>query len=163
MTLSEFKKALVNLDQVNFIQPNGNFVPRHYHLTEIGLSSKQFVDCGGTLRIESRACLQLWVSIDYDHRLKAEKLGKIIETSLPIFNGEDLEIEVEFETDTVGKYGVEFNGKQFMLTNTKTDCLAGDACGLGNVLQKAKVSLGSLTNKVKSEEDNCCSPSSGCC
>ena len=55
MTLSEFKKALVNLDQVNFIQPNGNFVPRHYHLTEIGLSSKQFVDCGGTLRIESRA------------------------------------------------------------------------------------------------------------
>jgi len=159
MTLSEFRRTLETLNEVNFIQPNGNFVPRHYHLTEIGLTTKQFIDCGGSVHTDKKACLQLWVANDFDHRLMPKKLIGIMDTSEPLFDGEDLEIEVEFENDTVGKYGVSFNGQNFTLTSTKTDCLAGDLCGIGDVNHKAKLSLAELGKTASS----CCTPSSGCC
>lgn len=159
MKLSELKEALQKMEQVTFILPNGSKVPSHFHLTEIGLSTKTFLDCGGKKHEEKKAILQLWTSIDYHHRLKADKLLKIIDASSSLFAGEDLEVEVEYETDTVGKYGVNFENDHFRLLGTQTDCLATDICGIDAIKTKVKTNLADLGKKVES----CCEPSSGCC
>ncbi len=52
MKLSAFKKQLSGLDGINFMQVNEALVPAHFHITEIGLLTKHFVDCGGDLHTE---------------------------------------------------------------------------------------------------------------
>ena len=46
MKISVLKNHLENLTELNFKLPDGTFVPAHFHLTEIGLMTKHFVDCG---------------------------------------------------------------------------------------------------------------------
>jgi hypothetical protein len=38
MKLSEFKLYLKNAKKVEFQLPNGDYVPSHFHVTEVGLS-----------------------------------------------------------------------------------------------------------------------------
>jgi hypothetical protein len=47
MKISEMKQALAGLDTVNFRLRTGDYLPAHFHVTEIGLISKYIVDCGG--------------------------------------------------------------------------------------------------------------------
>lgn len=156
MKLSEIKKHLSNLETIAFELPNGNLVPRHFHITEVGKISKHFIDCGGTIRTEERVNFQLWEEQDYDHRLHPEKLVHIIELSEKVLGLKDLEIEVEYQGDTIGKYGLDFDGKHFLLTTKLTTCLAKDACGIPE--KKEKKSLAAAT-----EKSSCCDPVSGCC
>lgn len=155
MKISNFKAILEKSTSVNFILPNGNFVPRHFHITEAGLVTKHFIDCGNTVRKEKYITMQLWVADDYAHRLSAQKLMGILKASEPLFDNEDLEIEIEYQSETIGKYGVEFKGENFLLVNKMTDCLAKDKCGIPD--KKEKVALSELKNT------SCCSPNSGCC
>jgi hypothetical protein len=156
MTLSEIKSKLPQLSQLTFLLPDGNSVPAHFHITEVGQVTKRFIDCGGTLRDEKSINFQLWEDGDYNHRLGAKKLLDIIQLSEKVLGLEDLEIEVEYQSDTIGKYGLDFNGEAFVLTKTMTDCLAKDKCGIPT--QKPKVSLAALSGAV-----NSCAPGSGCC
>jgi len=73
MNVTDFKKHLKGLDELIFETPAG-LVPAHFHVTEIGLHIKQYVDCGGQMRSEKKASMQLWVADDLDHRLSSEKL-----------------------------------------------------------------------------------------
>ena len=50
MKLSQIKSALKNLSTITFQLPNGDLVPRHFHVTEVGKVTKHFIDCGGTVR-----------------------------------------------------------------------------------------------------------------
>jgi hypothetical protein len=59
MTLSEIKSALKNLTQIAFQLPNGDLVPNHFHVTEVGKITKNFIDCGGVVRNEEVANFQL--------------------------------------------------------------------------------------------------------
>ena len=69
MTLNELKAALKGLPDLKFILPNGQFIPAHFHITEVGLNTRHFIDCGGTERIEKKVNLQLWVEdADKEHR-----------------------------------------------------------------------------------------------
>ncbi len=154
MKLSEVKKSLVGMDQVSFILPNGKNVPKHYHLTEIGNVNKKFVDCGGKVREETKVSFQLWTSIDLHHRLKSEKFAKIISTAEETIDLQDAEVEVEYQGETIQKFGLNFNGEQFVLTQTKTDCLAKEDCGVP--VQKVKTKLSELASA-------CCEPGEGCC
>lgn len=81
MKLSQVKKHLETTNAVNFQLPNGTFVPDHFHITEVGVVSKHFIDCGGTVRQEKVANFQLWNANDTDHRLKPQKLSNIIALS----------------------------------------------------------------------------------
>lgn len=157
MKLSAFKAILAQQEQIAFELPNGELVPNHFHVTEVGQISKRFIDCGGKLRNEERINFQLWEANDYDHRLHPEKLMKIINISEEKLAITDEEIEVEYQGETIGKYGLDFNGTNFTLTSTKTDCLALDACGIPAV-DKVKKTLISLT-----PNDNACTPGGGCC
>ncbi|WP_179349875.1 DUF6428 family protein [Winogradskyella pacifica] len=156
MKLSEIKSKLKALDTIAFQLPNGTLVPNHFHVTEVGKISKHFIDCGGTVRTENVANFQLWEADDYDHRLHPEKLLNIIELSEKVLHIEDLEIEVEYQGDTIGKYGLDFDGTNFLLTSKLTDCLAKDKCGIPE--KKPKLKFSDLQNEGPS-----CAPGSGCC
>ncbi|WP_111684070.1 DUF6428 family protein [Winogradskyella tangerina] len=156
MKLSEIKEKLKSLETIAFQLPNGNLVPRHFHVTEVGKVTKDFIDCGGTVRHEEVVNFQLWEANDYDHRLHPEKLIKIIALSEEVLNIEDLEIEVEYQGDTIGKYNLDFDGSNFLLTSKQTDCLAKDNCGIPK--EKPRVKLSDL-QKISA----CCEPNSGCC
>lgn len=155
MLLSEIKTALEQIERVNFQLPDGTTVPEHFHVTEVGKVSKHFIDCGGTERLEEVVNFQLWTAQDYDHRLSAQKLSDIISLSERVLSLEDLPIEVEYQGETIGKYGLEYNGAQFVLTTKQTDCLAKDNCGIPQ--EKPKVRLSTL------QSQSTCDPSSGCC
>ena len=142
MQLSEFKKALMNIDEIHFQLPNGTVVPSHFHITEVGRVSKHFIDCGEKLRKENLLNFQLWEADDYNHRLHPKVLLKIISLAENTFDLEDLNIEVEYQHDTIGKYGLTFNGKLFLLTNKFTECLDPKKCGIPTSKTKIRIPLG---------------------
>jgi len=155
MKLSAIKTQLEGLPQVNFILPDGSQVPAHFHVTEVGQVSKKYIDCGGTLREESKVTFQLWEDGDVDHRLAASKLLNIIGLAERLLSIPDLEVEVEYQGNTIGRYGLDFNGTDFLLTATQTDCLAKDKCGIP--MEKPKIRLSSIA------QGPICTPNSRCC
>jgi len=155
MKLSQVKTILHQLENISFQLPNKELVPSHFHVTEVGKITKNFIDCGGKLRNEEVVNFQLWNANDYNHRLHPEKLLNIIELSEKLLAIGDLEIEVEYQADTIGKFGLDFDGTHFLLTSKQTDCLAKDKCGIPS--EKPKVKLSDL------QSSNSCTPNSGCC
>lgn len=156
MKLSEIKEKLNTISEVNFVLPNGTPVPAHFHVTEVGEITKHFIDCGGTVRLEKVVSFQLWEANDFDHRLAPQKLLNIIQLSEKVLNIGDYEVEVEYQTETIGKFNIDFNGTDFLLINKQTNCLAQDKCGIQP--EKLKVNL-----KYLSKTESCCTPGGGCC
>jgi len=154
MKLSAIKEILPALDNVEFQLENGTFVPAHFHVTEIGVVTKHFIDCGGTIRNEKAVNFQLWNANDSEHRLKPDKLLNIIRSSEEKLGIEDAEIEVEYQSETIGKYDLDFNGNHFVLKNRQTACLANDACGIP--AEKQKVTLSDLNNACRTSNSGCC-------
>ena len=163
MTLTEVKEALTTIDELHFVLPNGQTVPSHFHVTEVGSIDKHFIDCGGNIRYESVVNFQLFTAQDYDHRLQAEKLRAIVELSEKKLQLGNHAIEVEYQGDTIGKYGLSFDGSHFHLTTKQTACLANEACGLPANKPKKRLSMRDLqvTEAVAVESPDACEPS-GC-
>lgn len=157
MNLNEIISILTDLDAIVFQLPNKSFVPEHFHVTEVGVITKNFIDCGGKIREEKVVNFQLWEAVDFDHRLAPSKLANVIELSKKILNiNPELEIEVEYQSDTIGKYNLTFNGLIFQLISKTTACLAEDACGIPE--KKQRKNLVELGNK-----NTTCKPGGGCC
>ena len=93
MKLSEVKSILPTLDDVSFELENGTLVPEHFHVTEVGMITKHFIDCGGTIRTEKKVNFQLWDANDFEHRLKPS----ISASSIPNFSSESLMMLLSFE------------------------------------------------------------------
>jgi hypothetical protein len=148
MNLSELKSALEQVNSISILLPDGQKVPAHFHLTEAGLLTRHFIDCGGTERIERKINLQLWVANDFDHRLSPIKLKGILSLAEKKIGLGDLPVEVEYQQETVGKYLLSFDGKNFVLESTITDCLAKDKCAVEE------------QETISSEQ---CQPGGGCC
>lgn len=137
MNLKELIETLSTNDlALSGMFPNGDTLPDHFHITEVGKVRKQFIDCGGTLRDVTTCVLQVWVADDINHRLKSGKLAsvlKLAKSSLDL--SEDLAVEVEYETETVSVYpltSVHFSMSGFCLNLDKkhTACLAPEKCGV---------------------------------
>ena len=153
MKLNTFKEILAASDELSFVLPNGTLIPPHFHITEVGKFTKDFVDCGGTIRNEEVAIFQIWSADDYDHRLEPKKVVEIIEVAENELQLKDLEIEVEYQSDTIGKYSLDYANGRFDLIAMQTDCLAKEKCGIPKktILEDSKEGLSS------------CDSSSGCC
>ena len=154
MKLSEFKLYLKNAKKVEFQLPNGDYVPSHFHVTEVGLSTKKFIDCGSNIRNTKKINFQLWSADDYNHKMSPEKLISIIELSEKTFLLDDLEIEIEFQQSTIGVFDLDYTNDVFQLINKKTDCLDKQKCGFE---VKKIVKLSSI------EKQEICNPEDGCC
>lgn len=153
MNLSTIQRILKNLETIAFKLPNGELVPEHFHVTEVGKINKHFIDCGGTVRTENVINFQLWNANDYNHRIHPQKLIDIIQLSIDTLDLPDAEIEVEFQGTTIEKYALDFDGKDFLLVSKHTNCLAPDKCGIPE----------EQLPKISNTENQCCTPNSGCC
>ncbi|MEE9439504.1 MAG: DUF6428 family protein [Saprospiraceae bacterium] len=154
MKLESFKSVLSSLKTLSFQLPNGDLVPSHFHVTEVGKITKNFIDCGGVIRNEEVVNFQLWQADDYNHRLHPEKLIHIIELSQQKLDIGDLEIEVEYQGETIGKFGLENDGNNFLLITKQTDCLARDKC----VVPEKKEIIG-----IPVISNSCCTSDTDCC
>jgi hypothetical protein len=80
MNVEQFLSLLEANPQQNLriILPDGKVVAPHFHITEVGHVTKNFMDCGGTRRKTESCLLQTWVYSDVDHRLETNKLANIL-------------------------------------------------------------------------------------
>lgn len=137
LTLQKLRETLQAnpIASLHWMLPDGDFVPAHFHITEVGRIQKDFIDCGGTRRSMTNCRLQLWVATDTDHRLVSGKLGEIVQLAMPLFASEELPVEVEYEGEYLSQYpigGIEVtpNGLLIHLGTMHTACLAPDRCGV---------------------------------
>lgn len=150
MKLSEFK-SLLSDNQEKFFQfqlPDKSHVPVSFHITEVGLVVKTFIDCGGKIHTIKTCQLQVWVGDDVDHKIEAKKMSDILKLSASIINDDSLDLEIEYEQLILSQYQIQAaeiveNNVIFHLTNKHTDCLAKELC-------------------IPSNSNSSCGPS-GCC
>ena len=135
MKTSEFKTYLEKHPnhELRFVLPDGDRVPVHAHITEVGRIDKAFIDCGGIVRKVSNTTLQAWVADDVDHRLSPGKLAGVLSVAASLFNGDDLDVEIEYEDCVISQFPVQTANAEdgvlaFQLGSKHTDCLAKDVC-----------------------------------
>ncbi|MFQ3575910.1 MAG: DUF6428 family protein [Cytophagales bacterium] len=158
MKLSELLEHLKSLNELNFIDEKDELIPRHFHITEVGIKSKRFLDCGGTSRTEDKVYFQFWLADDYDHRLSPQKLVGIIEKYDFRLNDYELDVEIELQLpSTIGLFGLSSDKDYFKLTSLQTDCLAKGIC---DVPKATENNQGIINFKLKETK---CNPNSGCC
>ena len=121
---------------LHIMLPSGEFIPDHFHVTEIGCVQRNFIDCGGTRRRSLACLLQVWTAHDVTHRLVAGKLANIFRLAEPVLESDELPVEVEYGVEVAGQYrlmNVEVTpkGLLFVLAGRQTECLASDKCGVG--------------------------------
>ena len=151
------------------ILPNGEAIAPHFHITEVGHVTKNFMDCGGTRRKTESCLLQTWVYSDVDHRLETGKLANILRIAGDILPSLDLPVEIEHESGVVSQYPVpagSSDGLTLTLTTglKHTACLAMDLCCAPAAPEAADaVAPITTTDKPRVKAGACCSPSGGCC
>lgn len=135
ITISALKAALAAAPSLplTVVSADGEAIEPHFHVTEVGRVQKDFVDCGGTVRRLVTCLLQTWVGDDLDHRITAGKLLKAFEHAAPVLGGEDLPVELEYETCNVVQLVVasvkqESDRLILQLGSKHTDCLAKELC-----------------------------------
>ena len=153
MKLSTFKKTLSELDTLKFQLPDGHFVPAHFHITEVGNLTRNYIDCGGIVRQENKLSIQLWVASDNDHRLKPDKVLDILKLAEKQFELSNIDVEVEYQQSTIGRFKLAFDGSVYQLINTHTTCLAQDKCGISQEKPPVRLTASGLS----------CNPESNCC
>ena len=137
MNVGQLRTALERTPDagLHLMLPGGEFVPAHFHVTEVGRVHKDFIDCGGTTRSTTTCVLQTWVAEDTDHRLTTTKLAGILKLAAPLLRSDELPVEVEYERESVALFPVAAAevtpaGILLHLGTKHTDCLARDKCGV---------------------------------
>jgi hypothetical protein len=112
MHLNELRAALASAQpdaEVRLALPDGGFVPAHFHVTEVGHIQKDFIDCGGKRRASRTCALQTWMASGRDdgHRLTADRFGRILAITSPLFADETLPVEVEYEDGLISQFPLD--------------------------------------------------------
>jgi len=159
MQLNELKSLLAEHSDRHFRirLPDGDAIPRSFHVTEIGHVRKTFLDCGGTRRETETCQLQIWVGEDYDHRIETGKMGGILEAGKSVLPNDSVPVEIEYEDRMISQYTIsshEITGDAVILALARkhTECLAPELCGLPSINR-----LPALGGK-----SSCCAPGQTC-
>lgn len=153
MKLREFKETLANNQNKQFLikLPNNKKIPQSFHITEVGLVTKVFIDCGGKIHKNETCQLQAWVGSDINHRIETGKMLNILKLSQSIVPNDSIDLEIEYEDEIISQYSVS----QAIMTEETvtldlslkhTDCLAKELC-----IPKS------------SDQEGCCKDGGGCC
>ena len=67
---------------------------------------KSFIDCGATIRRTATCSLQAWVAEDIEHRFTPGKLAGVLKVAAPLFLGDDLDVEIEYEDCAISQFPV---------------------------------------------------------
>lgn len=153
MKLSDLHRVLEKHPDTlpRFVLPDGDFIPPHAHVTEVGHVVKNFIDCGGVIGKSETVLLQTHVGQDTDHRLKSDRFAKILQLGERVLPHDQIEVEVEYDCCVVAQYpvsGVKLAGGHLdvILGKRRTQCLA----------QERQKGAGVAV-------DACCAPGAACC
>jgi hypothetical protein len=131
MQLSDLRSALEQHPNTfpRFILPDGEFIPPHAHVTEVGHVTKNFIDCGGVTGKIETVLLQTHVGRDVEHRLRSERFAKILQLGEQVLPNDQLNVEVEYDCCVVAQYPiteVRRSGEHLdvILGKRQTQCLA---------------------------------------
>lgn len=149
MTLSHLRSVLEKHPESfpRFVLPDGDFIPAHAHVTEVGHVLKNFIDCGGVMGKSETVLLQTHVGHDTHHRLKTDRFAKILQLGGKVLPHDQLEVEVEYDCCVVAQYPVSEvkpsgGHLDLILGKRRTQCLARErrktasadaCCGTGAV------------------------------
>ena len=135
MKLRELKSLLESNRGKQFLLmlPNETAVPESFHVTEVGLVDKNFIDCGGKIHSQQTCQIQAWVGDDTDHRIQAGKLADIIQLAKKVVPNDDIDLEIEYEDEVISQYTIadcELTDQAvtLRLASKHTDCLAKEIC-----------------------------------
>ena len=112
-----------------FVLPNGDYVPQHAHVTEVGHVVRNFIDCGGLTGKEEKVVLQTHIGNDTDHRLRSDRFAKILRLGNRVIPSADLDVDVEYDCCVVAQYPIaqatpEGNHLNLILQRGRTQCRA---------------------------------------
>src|SRR5260370_9515374 len=81
MQLHNLKSVLRNHPGTSprFVLPDGDYIPAHAHVTEVGHSVKNFIDCGGVAGKFEAVLLQTHVGDEIEHRPTSASFSKILQ------------------------------------------------------------------------------------
>lgn len=165
MNLHTFRTAIAaHLDRPLRIElSGGESIAPHFHVTEVGKVTKEFVDCGGTPRSEVRCVLQTLVAGDTEHRLSSTKLSGILSLCDKLGLPDDAPVEVEHQErsvsmDTVVAVEPVDDTLVIRLAPKQTACLAEDVCGIPQAAAGQEPGIQALPIA----DTGCCS-GPGCC
>jgi hypothetical protein len=152
MKLIELKSLLKlnSTKKINF-EICGKRILSHFHITEAGKVTKNFVDCGGKRREKISCVIQIWVADDFEHRVDSEKMLKILNFA-DFFHEENPNVEIEYGEKVISQYQIKsfrMDDEQicFEAFGLKTDCLAPEKCGLGCERKERLVTIQKKENK----------------
>jgi hypothetical protein len=130
MKLYELRTALQKHPESlpRFVLPDGDAIPAHAHVTEVGHAVKNFIDCGGLTGKTEMVLLQTHVGDDTEHRLTSKRFAKILELGDRVLPHDRLDVEVEYNCCVVAQYpiaGAKRTGEHLdlLLENKRTQCL----------------------------------------
>jgi len=151
MKLSDLRKTLEHHPDTfpRFVLPDGDQIPAHAHVTEVGYVVKSFIDCGGVLGKSETVLLQTHVGRDVEHRLRTDRFAKILQLGERVLPHDQLEVEVEYDCCVVAQYPIteiKRSGEHLdlILGKRQTQCLAAE-------------------RRKTASADVCCSMEAACC
>src|SRR5881227_3107836 len=89
-----------------FVLPDGDYIPAHAHVTEVAYVVRNFIDCGGLTGKEEKVVLQTHVGSDADHRLRSDRLVRILRLGSRVIPSGDLDVHVEYDCCVVAQYPI---------------------------------------------------------
>src|SRR3954470_2282211 len=152
MKLSDLRAVLEKHPNTlpRFVLPDGDFIPAHAHVTEVGHVAKNFIDCGDVTGKSDTVLLQTHVGSDTDHRLRTDRFAKILQLGERVLPHDQLEVEVEYDCCVVAQYPVTevkpaVEHLDLILGTRHTQCLAQER------------------RKAAETADACCGAATACC
>ena len=151
MTLHDLQNALeANPKRFpRFVLPNGDYIPAHAHVTEVGLVVRSFIDCGGLTGKEEKILLQAHVGDDTDHRLGSERFAKILQLGNRVIPNADLDVDVEYDCCVVAQYPIAK--------------ATPDGEHLNLILQLGRTQCRARERRESKTGADCCTTSAACC
>jgi hypothetical protein len=151
MTFHDLQNALeANPNRFpRFVLPDGDYIPAHAHVTEVGHLVRNFIDCGGLSGKEEKVVLQMHVGDDSDHRLRSDRFAKILRLGKRVIPTADLDVDVEYDCCVVAQYPI---------VKAKPD-----SEHLNLILQRGRTQCRVRERRQNETTATCCATSAACC
>jgi hypothetical protein len=132
-----------------FVLPDGDYIPAHAHVTEVGHVVRNFIDCGGLTGKEEKVVLQTHVGNNVDHRLRSDRFAKILRLGDRVVPSADLDVDVEYDCCVVAQYPIAE--------------ATPDGEHLNLILQRGRTQCRARERRDSKTAARCCATSAVCC
>lgn len=151
MDVKQLKEVLSRYPETfpRFVLPDGDQIPAHAHVTEIGHVVKNYIDCGGVSGKEEKVVLQTHVGKDTEHRLRSDRFSKILELLGRVLPNDQLGVEVEYDCCVVTQYPIS-EVKQ-----------KGERLDI--ILQRGRTQCRARERREGAANEACCGSTATCC